>query len=640
MNRPNLMAKATERASRVIGLRSSTTTLALLLAALLPSATQAALGVLAGSGTTADPYKVTDYADLAVVATGSYAKSATYRLMADIDATPSDTADARKGFKPIAFSGRLHGGGHKIRTLSIHRSGQDAALFSVLDSTAVVDSLDLVGVAISGSRHVGALAATNRGLVQACASSGAVVGDTATGHVGGLVGTNTGTIRDSRSSSKDSGDSGILAGGLVGWNSGIIESSHATGTVTAGHFAGGLVGVNSGSLHSSSATGAISGSNPNARYGGLVGSSTAGRIHNCRATGAVEAYGDSVDLGGLVGLAKATRIDSSHATGGITAHADHALIGGLVGHSGKSILRAVHATGAVTATGLQAVAGGLVGATSSGDSLGSCYATGSTTATGLGAVVGGLVGRSDSTTIAVCYATGAVTTTGTDALAGGLVGIAGRGDRIRYSYAAGPVTATGSNVFAGGLVGLNRGTVEASYAVSKVVNSESSFLPGGLVGNDSGVILASFWGLESASSTIGVGYGLSTGSATGLIAVAMALPSSFVGWDFATTWMLGNGDTVPLLRALASSYGPSAGVGSRALRGSSAYSWSRAGNRLSITVPGKSFEVSVSDLSGRILARSQGNGTVELDLKSTRSVVVVLLRSGSENQSFQISALR
>lgn len=639
MNRPNLLAKATERASRVIGLRSSTTTLALLLAAMVPSDTQATLGVLAGSGTTADPYKVTDYADLAVVATGSYSKAATYRLMADIDATPSDTADARKGFKPIALSGRFQGGGHKISTLSIHRSGQDAALFSVLDTTAVVDSLDLVGVAISGSRHVGALAATNRGLVQACASSGAVVGDTATGHVGGLVGTNTGIIRDSRSSSRDSGANGIIAGGLVGWNSGTVEASHATGTVTAGHFAGGLVGINIGSLHSSTATGAISGSNPNARYGSLVGSSTGGRIHNCKATGAVEAYGDSVDLGGLVGLAKDTRIDSCHATGGITAHADHALVGGLVGHSIHSVFRAVHATGAVTATGLQAVAGGLVGATSSGDSLGSCYATGGTTATGLDAVVGGLVGRSDSTTIAVCYATGAVTTTGTNALAGGLVGIAGLGDKIRYSYAAGPVTATGSNVFAGGLVGLNRGTVEACYAVSKVVNSESSFLPGGLVGNDSGVILASFWGLESASSTIGVGYGFSTGSATGLIAVAMALPSSFVGWDFTNTWMVGNADTVPLLRALASSYGSSAAVGPRAVRGSSLYSWTRSGNRMTVAVPGESFEVVVADLSGRILARASGNGTADLDLKSARSVVVAI-RSSAMNESFRVTALR
>lgn len=88
--------------------------------------------------------------------------------------------------------------------------------------------------------------------------------------------------------------------------------------------------------------------------------------------------------------------------------------------------------------------------------------------------------------------------------------------------------------------------MEACYAISKVVNSESSFLPGGLVGNDSGSILSSYWGLETASSTVGVGYGLSTGSATGLI--AMAVPSGFEGWNFADAWMLGGADTVPKLR--------------------------------------------------------------------------------------------
>lgn len=639
MNRPNQSAQATERASRVIGFRSGATALALSFAALVPSDARAALGVLPGGGTSIDPYQVTDYADLSVVATGSYAKSATYRLMADLDATPSDTAHADSGLVPIVLSGTFHGGGHTIANLSIHRPGHDAGLFGIVETGGLVDSLELVGASVTGSRNAGALAATNQGTIAVCASSGAVVGDTATGHVGGLVGTNTGTIRSSRSSSKDSGDSGISAGGLVGVNTGTIESSHASGTVTSGHFAGGLVGVNSGSVIASSASGAISGSNPNARFGGLVGSSTAGRIHACSATGAIEAYGDSVDLGGLVGLALETTIDSSFATGGVTAHADHALVGGFAGRSSGSTIRAGHATGAVTATGLNAVAGGFAGATSSGDSLGSCYATGGTTATGLNAVVGGLVGRSDSTTIAVCYATGAVTTTGTHCLAGGLVGVAGFGDKIRFSYAAGPVTATGTDAFAGGLVGLNRGVVDACYAVSKVVNSESSYLPGGLVGNDSGSILASYWGLESASSTIGVGYGLSTGSATGLIAVDLAKPSSFAGWDFADTWMLGNADTVPLLRALAASYGSTAGTGPSAPRGAMSYAWSRDGNRLTISVPGRSFEVVVMDLSGRIFARAAGHGRAVLDLPSSRQLVVGI-RSGNGHEMFKISSLR
>jgi len=638
MNRPNHKAQAFEGVSRGFGLRSHAATLALFLTSLAPSGAHAALGVLAGSGTVAAPYQVSDYADLAVVATGIYASTATYRLMADIDATPSDTSNSGSGFAPLALKGTFHGGGHTISMLSINRPHHDAALFGSIDAGAVVDSLGLVDATISGSHNVGVLAATNRGSIANCSSSGFVFGDTTSSHVGGLVGTNTGTILASRSSSRDSGDSGISAGGLVGWNSGAITSSGATGTVTAGRFAGGLAGENSGMVESCSATGAISGTHPSASYGGLVGGSNAGHIHGSNATGAVSAYGDSVSLGGLIGRSTGGVVDSSFASGGVTANADHAKVGGLVGRSAHETLRACHATGAVTATGIYAAVGGLVGA-SSADSLGSCYATGGTTSTGGFALVGGLVGQSDSATIAVCYATGAVTTTGTNALAGGLVASAGVGDKIRQSYASGPVTATGSNVFAGGLVGLNRGVVEACYATAKVVNSESSFLPGGLVGNDSGSILSSYWGLETASSTIGVGYGLTTGSATGLVSVAFAVPSSFVGWNFADTWMLSGADTVPRLRALASSYGDPTAIRPQATQNAMPYTWSIHGNRLTISAPGRSYQVVVADLSGRVLARISVTGLAVLDLDHA-GAMVVSLRSRDLHESISVSAMR
>ncbi|HXP90473.1 MAG TPA: hypothetical protein VN931_06050 [Fibrobacteria bacterium] len=599
----------------------------------------AAAGALAGSGSSSDPYQVSDYADLAVVATGSYSASATYRLMGDLDASPSDTAHADSGLAPIHLLGVFHGGGHTISQLAIHRPGHDAGLFGVLESGAVVDSLGLVGATMTGSHNVGALVATNLGgTILDCNSSGFNTGDTATGHVGGLVGTNSGTIRNSFSSSIDSGDSGISSGGLVGWSTGILESSYATGTVTAGRFAGGLVGFNEGTLNSCHATGAVSGTNPNARFGGLVGSSTAGGMLDCWATGAVTAYGDSVDLGGLVGLGSNDFLDSSYATGGVTANADHARTGGLVGDGTGETLRGCHAIGAVTATGMNAAAGGLVGAGTK-DSLGSCYATGGTTATGGSAIVGGLVGTSDSVAIAVCYATGAVTTTGTNVLAGGLVGNAGTGDSVRFCYASGPVTATGTNAFAGGLVGLDRGLVDESYAIGKVVNSESSFLPGGLVGNDSGVILASYWGLQTASATMGVGYGVSGGSATGLITVDLAIASSFAGWDFTETWILGGADTVPLLRALSASYNSTQAIRANDLRRPAPYSWNVAGKRLTISAPGLSFQVVAFDVSGRVLARASGKGTASLDLPSSRSMVVSFA-SGDLRESLAVPLVR
>jgi len=638
MNSPNQMAKAGVSATRLAGSRSRATAFTLLLTSIVPTGIHAASGVLMGSGTSADPYQVSDYADLAAVATGSYSGSATYRLMGDLDASPSDTAHADSGMAPIHLLGVFHGGGHTISVLSIHRPGHDAGLFGVVESGAVVDSLGLVGASITGSHNVGALAATNLGSILVCNSSGFNTGDTATGHVGGLVGTNSGSIRTSFSTSTDSGDSGISAGGLVGSNTGTLESSYATGTVTAGRFAGGLVGSNGGTLNSCHATGAVSGTNPNARFGGLVGSSSSGRIHDCNASGAVTAYGDSVDLGGLAGLGFGDDIDSSYSTGGVTANADHALVGGLVGNGTGETIRACHATGAVTATGMDAAAGGLLGAGTM-DSIGSCYATGGTTATGGKATVGGLVGTSDSTTMAVCYATGAVTTTGTNVLAGGLVGNAGTGDTIRYSYASGPVTSTGTNAFAGGLVGLDRGLIDETFAISKVVNSESSFLPGGLVGNDSGVILASYWGLQTASAIMGVGYGVSGGSATGLITVDLAIASSFAEWDFTNTWILGGADTVPTLRALAASYNSTQGIEAKAMRKPAPYAWSVDGKRLTISAPGRSFQVVAFDFSGRILASASGTGMASLDLPASRSMVVSVA-SGDLRESFAVPMVR
>ena len=638
MNQLTLPEGLRRKSRRMVGLRSHLS-ISVLMLGFLPAGALATNGTLPGAGTGADPYLVSDYADLAVVSTGTYPASATYRLVADLDASPSDTAHADSGLAPIHLTGTFHGGGHAIAQLSIHRPGQDAGLFGLLESSAVVDSLGLVGVSITGSHNVGGLAAINQGgSIQVCYSLGFITGDTATSHVGGLAGTNSGTIVSSRSSAIDSGDSGICAGGLVGSNTGSIRSSYATGTVNAGRLAGGLVGSNGGTLDSSWATGAVSAANPNARFGGLAGMSSAGRIHDCYATGAVTAYGDSVDLGGLVGLGSGGFVDSCYATGGVTANADHAIAGGLVGKADNEVVRASHAIGAVTTTGMNSAAGGLVGVAID-DSLGSCYATGEVTATGGNAMVGGLVGRSDSTVIAVGYAIGGVTTTGTNVLAGGLVGKAGTGDTVRFCYASGPVTATGTNAFAGGLVGLNLGLIDASYAISKVVNSESSFLPGGLVGNDSTTIRASYWGLESASSTVGVGYGLFGDSAIGLIAVDMKISASFAGWDFANTWILTGADSVPRLRALEAGYIAPVSIESQVQRRLAQYHWTTNGKRLTISAPDHAFQVVMMDLSGRVLERTSGSGNASMDLPSSQAVAVTFHTSNG-TQSFVVPSAR
>ena len=73
---------------------------AFILVLITQSMLYAAGGIMTGSGTSGDPYLVTDYADLKAVGT-TYALGAVYRLTADINASASATENGGNGFVPI-----------------------------------------------------------------------------------------------------------------------------------------------------------------------------------------------------------------------------------------------------------------------------------------------------------------------------------------------------------------------------------------------------------------------------------------------------------------------------------------------------------------------------------------------------------
>ena len=75
MNHSNQLTHICEKASQMAGIRSRATAFALLVTGLVPSGVHATLGTLPGSGTSGDPYQVSDYADLTVVGTGSHSSS-------------------------------------------------------------------------------------------------------------------------------------------------------------------------------------------------------------------------------------------------------------------------------------------------------------------------------------------------------------------------------------------------------------------------------------------------------------------------------------------------------------------------------------------------------------------------------------
>jgi hypothetical protein len=183
---------------------------------------------------------------------------------------------------------------------------------------------------------------------------------------------------------------------------------------------------------------------------------------------------------------------------------------------------------------------------------------------------GGLTGwnLTANSTITDSYSTAAVS----GGYAGGLVGWNATGSVISRSYSSGAVNGIGN---AGGLVGLLFGTIIDCYSASTV--SGVSHI-GGLVGSDNTVsanptiknsyfagqtsgsgllgyastgsshtgiltITSSYWDIESSGASISAGTG-----AAGKTTAQMKQRSTYMGWDFASTWNIDNG--YPYLRLL------------------------------------------------------------------------------------------
>ena len=318
-------------------------------------------------GTQANPYCIDTLAELQSIETGftngyTTGNSLTrtraqslgyhYRLVANIDAWPTNSASSRpgsityvdgntaapaaydsssyaNGFDPIGdcgtndscrdtsdtpFSGSFEGGGYTIHGLRIvGMAAGHYGLFGALNgSSARISNLHLREVDIDGSSHIGALVGlVGEALVTNTSMSGTVDGGDGGDNVGGLVGRGiltTGIIQNSYATGAvNGGDGADNVGGLVGIIIGTVRNSYATGTVDGGDgadFIGGLAGfVQTGGIAQNSyATGTVDGGGGTDRVGGLAGA-TLGTVLNSYATGTVNGGDGSNDfVGGLAGV--------------------------------------------------------------------------------------------------------------------------------------------------------------------------------------------------------------------------------------------------------------------------------------------------------------------------------------------------
>lgn len=208
-----------------------------------------------------------------------------------------------ESFTPIPiFGGRFDGEGHTISGLLIDEEGSNFGLFRYLESSGVIENLNVEGIIFpKGERNtIGALVGYNQGRIENSTFSGLIEGNEIVGglvghngetgsiiessvrgtidgekQVGGIAGLNEGTIIESRNRAdinrNESISPGIDIGGIVGFNRGLIDEAENIGDVgylSTGINIGGIAGRENGHISSSRNYGHINGEN---EVGGIVG---------------------------------------------------------------------------------------------------------------------------------------------------------------------------------------------------------------------------------------------------------------------------------------------------------------------------------------------------------------------------------
>ena len=471
-----------------------------------------------GSGTTSDPYQLTDVYGLQGVGSSAANLAATWRLIGSFSASGTSGWNSGAGFAPITgFTGNFIGNGATISGLFINRPTETGVgLFGSVGSAGTISNLLLSGANVTGLVNVGALAGSNAGTINTSSAAGTVSGTNSASsfNIGGLTGLNSGGISSSFVSTTVTGYGNT--GGLAGNNSGLINSSYSTGNTAsflnaapAGSNLGGLVGLNSGTVSLGYTTGSINAPD-SAAVGGLVGASTGssaliqqssvkgstisgysqvGGLVGSNGSGAsliggrvIDGVGHAnvtgtIDVGGLAGSNAGSLTQSTVLGAGFVngrdgpATASH--IGGFVGSNSGSIISSFAniTVGPASGTLDAQYVGGFAGLNTAAGSISGIYAAGNVSGF---LNVGGLVGENDGTLGVQSNATGTVTG---NTNVGGLIGT-NTGTLSEQSYATGAVSGV-TNV--GGLLGLNNTSVAITGVYASGAVTGASFV-GGLVG--------------------------------------------------------------------------------------------------------------------------------------------------------------
>ena len=251
---------------------------------------------LKGTGTADDPYLIynaDDYKEFAnLVNNGSTSISA--NLMDDItfntDVVSAD-GDLNDGnFESVTvigasgkyFNGTFNGNGHTIKGAYIVSADNYTGLFGLLDTSAIVENLNVEDSYVKGTYYVAGICAYNTGSIADCTFEGLVEG---TSYVGGISGWNTKYgYGDAVTHCANFGKvkaTGQNAGGVVAYvYNTTVTNCYNTGAVSGGYNVGGVVGYNDKYAQVSNChnVGAVTGTS---NYVGAICGRDSASIKNC-----------------------------------------------------------------------------------------------------------------------------------------------------------------------------------------------------------------------------------------------------------------------------------------------------------------------------------------------------------------------
>ncbi|BDD01841.1 InlB B-repeat-containing protein [Persicobacter psychrovividus] len=254
---------------------------------------------LAGAGTEASPYLISDVEDLAQLSyhTTQYSNSY-FELTQDIDATETAQWHLGDGFKPIQnWNSKLDGKGYTITGLHINLpEGENVGLFTeafgfdpMNEVPSSVKNLTLSQVNILGKKNVGGIFGKNEfGEIMHCHIDGLIQGYE---NVGGIAGTHGHTVFAMAKLESCSFSGEILGvnvedgefdgpnkiGGIAGHNDSPISRCFMNGTIgNAMNLVGGIVGEMGATVSYCFVTGTV-GNDYSASYvGGIAGDAASG----------------------------------------------------------------------------------------------------------------------------------------------------------------------------------------------------------------------------------------------------------------------------------------------------------------------------------------------------------------------------